>query len=261
MSTEQTTDVSFQLPERGASPCFELVVEAGPDAGARLRIDGAQPDRSLVGQSAANDLVLSDRQVSRRHFAVEVKGSFLRLDDLGSTNGTVVGGVRIVQALLAGGERIVVGQTALTLARVAPDAPAEVPHARAFGRVIGASLAMRRVYPMLEKLAGADATLLLEGETGTGKELVAEALHEQGPRAAGPFVVFDCAAAVDELGPARLLGDARSDAPGVFELAHGGTLVLDEVGELNLELQPLPCAPTGRGAARAKRRRGASRCA
>ncbi|MDF2693379.1 MAG: Response regulator of zinc sigma-54-dependent two-component system [Labilithrix sp.] len=249
MSSELSTDVQFTTGATDASACFQITVVSGPDAGRSIRVDESTPDRALVGQSAAADLPLGDRLVSRRHLAMEVKGHDLRLEDLGSTNGTYVGGLRIVQVLLRGGEQITLGRTTLEITRLAATAQTVVPAARGFGRVLGASLVMRRIYPVLARLAQSDASFLLEGETGTGKELVAETLHEQGARSNGPFVVFDCAGVVEELGAAQLLGDARSDGQprGVFEMAHGGTLVLDEIGELPIALQPLLLRAIERG--------------
>ena len=104
---------------------------------------------------------------------------------------------------------------------------------------------MRRLYPLLERLAISDVPVVIEGETGTGKELVAEALHECGPRAAGPFVVFDCTAVAPTLIESELFGHQRGaftgavgDRKGVFEQAHGGTLLIDEIGDLPMALQP-----------------------
>jgi transcriptional regulator with GAF, ATPase, and Fis domain len=104
---------------------------------------------------------------------------------------------------------------------------------------------MRRLHPLCERLAQSDVPLVIEGETGTGKEVLAEALHEAGPRAAGPFIVFDCTAVPPTLAESELFGHERgaftgavSTRKGVFELAHGGTLLIDEIGELDPELQP-----------------------
>jgi transcriptional regulator with GAF, ATPase, and Fis domain len=112
-----------------------------------------------------------------------------------------------------------------------------------FGRMIGASVAMRRIYPLCEKLARARVPVIIEGETGTGKENLAESLHAVGG-AQGPFVVFDCTTVSPNLVEAELFGHERgaftgaiASRPGVFELANGGTLLLDEIGDLDLPLQ------------------------
>src|SRR5215470_5506920 len=111
--------------------------------------------------------------------------------------------------------------------------------------MIGASTEMRRLYPLCERLAASDVPVILEGETGTGKEVMAESLHEEGPRAAGPFVVFDCTSVPPGLVESELFGHERgaftgavTTRKGVFELAHGGTLLIDEIGDLDLALQP-----------------------
>ncbi len=116
---------------------------------------------------------------------------------------------------------------------------------RASGRaMIGESAAMRAMVARIERIAPRDVTVLVHGETGTGKELVATLLHALGPRATAPLVRFNCAAIPEALADAELFGHVRGaftgaiDArPGLFARAHGGTLVLDEVGELPLAIQ------------------------
>jgi DNA-binding NtrC family response regulator len=114
-----------------------------------------------------------------------------------------------------------------------------------FGRVIGASLEMQRLYPLCQRIAASEIPVLIEGETGTGKEMLAASLHEAGPRAAGPFVVFDCTAVPPSLVESQLFGHERGSFTGadrahrgLFEQANGGTLFIDELGELDLSLQP-----------------------
>ena len=116
--------------------------------------------------------------------------------------------------------------------------------ATSFGRVVGASQAMRKLYPLCKRLAEADVATIIEGETGTGKEVLAESLHEVGPRAGGPFVVFDCTATPPNLVESALFGHERGSFTGatetrrgVFEEADGGTLLIDEIGDLELDLQ------------------------
>lgn len=229
---------------------FEITVVASPSSsGGSLRLDRTAPARVLVGTSTACDLVLVDRLVSRRHLAFDVVATGLRVTDLGSTNGTFVAGLRVLDAVLRGGEHVVVGETTLEITRVTAAAAAEVPLARGFGRLVGSSLAMRRRYPVFERLAASTVPLIVEGETGTGKELLAEMLHERSPRAQGPFVVLDCASAQEDLTYATLFGDVRpaSAQRGVFDRADGGTLLLDEVGELDEEVQVLLLSALERG--------------
>jgi len=223
---------------------FELIVVAGPDQGQRCVLEEGESARVLVGQSPSCGLRLTDPMVSRRHFAVEVIGSTLRLTDLESTNGTFVGGLRVFDAALAGGEAVRAGGTTFAVQASDTAAPTNLPTATSYGNVVGASPAMRRLYPLCERLAASTVPVIIEGETGTGKEVLAEALHEQGPRAAGPFVVFDCTAVPPSLLEATLFGHekgaftgATASREGFFEEAEGGTLLIDEIGELELGLQ------------------------
>ncbi len=231
-------------PTPAATASFVLNAIEGPDQGASFPVDGSQASRVLLGTSPACELRLTDRQVSRRHAAMEVRGGRLRVQDLGSTNGTFVDGVAIGEAFLHGGEILRVGSTAFEIA-FGPPADVRLPVATSFGRVVGASTEMRRLYPLCERLAAATVPVIIEGETGTGKEVLAESLHEQGPRAAGPFVVFDCTAVPPNLVESELFGHERgaftgaiATRKGVFEQADGGTLLIDEIGDLELSLQP-----------------------
>jgi DNA-binding NtrC family response regulator len=224
---------------------FVVDVVEGPDKGTRFAFDSTRPSGVLVGQSAACDVRLTDRQVSRRHVELDVTEKGLRLVDLDSTNGTFVGGVRVAEVYLAGGEIVRLGETALRIVRALSSAKAEASAARAFGGMIGESPEMRRLYPLCERLARSDVPVVIEGETGTGKEVLAEALHQASGRAAGPFVVFDCTAVPPSLLESALFGHERgsftgatAQRRGVFEQAHGGTLFIDEIGELELTLQP-----------------------
>jgi DNA-binding NtrC family response regulator len=222
---------------------FTVSVVSGPDAGASVVLDGARESRALVGTSPACALRLSDREASRRHAAVDVEGNSLRLVDLDSTNGTWIQGVRVRDALLAGGEVVTIGATTLRVDAAATEPPV-VPAAIRFGRFVGGSTEARRLYPLFDRLARSSVPVIIEGETGTGKEVLAEALHEQGPRAAGPFVVFDCTQVTPTLVESELFGHERGAftgavgaRKGVFEQAHGGTLLVDEIGDLRPPLQ------------------------
>jgi DNA-binding NtrC family response regulator len=222
--------------------CARLSVTRGPDAGQEL---GIETPRISVGSAPDCDLVLSDPAVSRRHFElIATEGGYL-LRDLGSTNGTRAGGVRLQRALLDEPTLLTLGSTTL---RLEPrDELLELPlSARGrFGQLLGQSPAMRRVFALLESAAKSDSTVLIEGESGTGKELAARALHDTSPRAAGPFVVVDCGAIPEQLIESELFGHERGafsgadkKRNGAFSQAHGGTVFLDEIGELPLALQP-----------------------
>jgi len=222
-----------------------LVVVEGPDAGKTATLDESMPARILAGTSPICTLVLSDPLVSRRHAAFDFTEHGLKVVDLDSTNGTLVSGLRIESAYLRGGETIELGASKVRLDWTADASENAVPESMRFGRVIGASWEMRRLYPLCEKLARANVPLIIEGETGTGKEVLAEALHEASPRQANPFVVFDCTAIPPTLAESILFGHekgaftgATSARRGVFEQADQGTLFIDEIGDLDPVLQP-----------------------
>jgi DNA-binding NtrC family response regulator len=241
---ELETDVQSSQRSPPPGPLL-LIVERGPDAHKQLRIEESAPAPSLVGSSPVCALRLDDPAVSRRHLALETTDDGWHLRDLGSTNGTRVDGVRIVEAVLHGGERIAIGRTTIRVERDVAAEPVALPSETHFGPVVGRSARMRRLYPLLARLAASTIPVVIEGETGTGKEAVAEAIHQAGPRAAGPFVVFDCTAAASNLLESELFGHERgaftgavASRPGVFQQAHRGTLLIDEIGDLDLTLQP-----------------------
>ncbi len=223
---------------------FVLTVESGASRGATLEINGASPSRLYLGKSDACDLVIVDPEVSRRHCSVEIVGSALRVTDTGSTNGTWVGDVRIRDANIGSGAVLRLGAVLVSVRHRPDGVNPPVPHADRFGRLLGQSRAMRRLYPLARRLAQSSVPVLIEGETGTGKEMLAESLHEEGPLAAKPFIVFDCTTVGASLVESELFGHARGaftgadrDRRGVFEQADGGTLFIDEVGDLALPLQ------------------------
>ncbi|HEX8794878.1 MAG TPA: sigma 54-interacting transcriptional regulator [Polyangiaceae bacterium] len=240
-----TAVAAAQDPAATASPVFRITVVDGPDRGASVSIDATRPAPLLVGHSPACDLRLSDRTASRRHASFDVIDQRVQLTDLGSTNGTTVNGISVNGARLRGGETVRIGQTTLRVELESESAVRPVSRATSFGRAIGASPEMRRLYPLCERLAATMLPVVIEGETGTGKELLAESLHEEGPRAAGPFIVFDCTAVPPNLVESELFGHEKgaftgavATRKGVFELAHGGTLLIDEIGDLEPALQP-----------------------
>jgi two-component system response regulator HydG len=227
------------------TPTFVITVIEGPDKGMAFTLDGSQPSRVLVGQSPACEIRVTDPLVSRRHAAFDVTEHELHLSDLGSTNRTYVGPIAVVDAYLRGGEVVRMGGTALRVDRLEDQKSTPISTATHFGRMVGSSVEMRRIYPLCERIAASDIPVIIEGETGTGKEVLAESLHEGGPRAQGPFMVFDCTAVPPNLVESELFGHERgaftgavTTRKGVFEQADGGTLFIDEIGDLELSLQP-----------------------
>jgi DNA-binding NtrC family response regulator len=222
---------------------FAVRVTTGPDTGKSFTIDANQAGRILVGQSPACAVRLADPTVSRRHAALELAQGALRVADLGSTNGTWVNGLRVYDVALQGGESLQVGNTVLAVtAGSSTEGP--VVEQTSFGAFIGASDEIRRLYPAMTRIASSNIPVIIEGETGTGKEVLAEALHDLGPRASGPFVVFDCTTIASNLMEAALFGHekgaftgAHVANPGLFEQADKGTLFIDEIGDLDVPLQ------------------------
>ncbi|MDB4967387.1 MAG: sigma54 specific transcriptional regulator, Fis family [Myxococcales bacterium] len=217
-----------------------LQILSGPDSGKRFEIEQS----CRIGARPLADVVLGDARVSGLHCEISV-GEALRVRDLGSKNGTFVGPVRILDALLAPGDVVTVGETRMQVTPLSGTKSLPLLDADDFHGIVGHSAPIRALTARLAALAGGDTTVLVQGETGTGKERVAEALHLASKRAPKPQVVVDCGAMPSTMIESELFGHERgaftgavASVAGAFERAHGGTLFLDEVGELPLELQP-----------------------
>jgi DNA-binding NtrC family response regulator len=215
--------------------------------GGTLRVageGGAAATPLTVGRHPSCGLVLDDPLVSAVHAELAATPEGVRLRDRGSSNGTFLGGARVVEALLVDRCRLVFGETAVDFEPGAPQR-IDVPDVRGLGGLVGAAPTMQRVFDRLRRAGPTELTVLLLGETGTGKELAARAIHDVSPRRKGPFVVVDCGAIPPSLAEAHLFGHEAGAFTGAvgkrvspFVEAHGGTLFLDELGELPLELQP-----------------------
>ncbi|MFO0723513.1 MAG: sigma 54-interacting transcriptional regulator [Myxococcota bacterium] len=200
----------------------------------------------VVGSSFDATLRLPDGAVSRRHLELSIDDAgSVRARDLDSTNGSYYEGSRFKVLDLGPGAVVRVGETDLQLLSPEHADPLPPSEATEFGRLIGKSRRMREVFAVLERAAEGDATVLVTGETGTGKEEVASAIHRASARRAGPFVVVDCGSIPGSLIESELFGhvkgaftSAMSDRVGAFEAADGGTIFLDEIGEMPMELQP-----------------------
>jgi DNA-binding NtrC family response regulator len=238
----QGTTIEAPLDRKATeASTFRLVVTEGPQKGASVLVRPDSPGPVSVGSAPGCDLVLGDRLVSRRHASFEAGVRSLRVLDLGSTNGTVVNGLRVADATLEGGEVVRLGESLIRVERTGEDEGKPTPlwPVDAFGRFLGTSSVIRRLYPLLQKVAASNLPVILQGETGTGKELLAESIHELGPRRNQAFVVFDCSAAGKE-SEAILFGEeerGKVKRRGVFDEADRGTLLLDEISELPLALQ------------------------
>jgi DNA-binding NtrC family response regulator len=219
-----------------------LRVVEGPDAGAEHEI-GETP--VVIGTHPSCSLLLHDRTVSSRHAEIGLRPAGYLLRDLGSRNGIVAGGWRVEQIYLAPGMRLALGGSVLEVVDLERSVELALSAEDRLGDLVGGSTAMRRVFALLESCARSEATVLLEGETGTGKEAAAEALHRASAVADGPFVVFDCSAVSPALIESELFGHERgaftgavATHVGALERAAGGTLFMDEIGELPLAQQP-----------------------
>ncbi|MFO0739305.1 MAG: sigma 54-interacting transcriptional regulator [Labilithrix sp.] len=201
-------------------------------------------DPILVGRNPACGLCIPDRHVSAAHAEVVATPNGVRLRDLGSRNGTWVGGVRLVEAFLVESTNIVFGDVEASF-EVGDKQSVALAASQRFHELYGANGAMRLLFTRLAALAPTDLTVLIEGETGTGKELVARSLHDASKRKKKPFVVIDCGSLTPGLAESLLFGHERGAFTGAigarvspFVQANGGTVFLDELGELPLDLQP-----------------------
>ncbi len=237
---DQTTRVPAEV--RGLRILsVELVVLEGPDRGRRMPVHGGA---ARIGTAEGCDLRLTDRTASRVHCEIRVKPRAVAVKDEGSTNGTVCEGIRISSAEVPAGAVLRLGGTAVRIEISDEPAFVDVSDRESFGELVGGSLEMRRLYAMLERIAPTDSTVLVQGETGTGKDVVARSIHAASKRAEGPFVPLDCGAVPESLFESELFGHVRgafsgavADRKGVIEEADGGTLFLDEIGELPLGMQ------------------------
>ncbi len=220
----------------------KLVITKGADAGRSATID--QP-LFVIGTGQSADVRLADPAVSREHVRVSLLPNGVRIRDDGSKNGTWLGGVRIREVLLSSDASIVVGGTTIAITVEADSLELPLSANDRFGDAIGGSAVMRNLFAMLEKVAPTELTVLLEGESGTGKDVLSRAIHAKSARANEPMVVVDCGAIPENLIESELFGHERGAftgadkaRKGVFEEASGGTLFLDEIGELPIEMQP-----------------------
>ena len=221
---------------------FRLEVLGGPDSG---KVCPSAGQRTVIGKHEAADLILTDETVSRFHCEITIAEGRAVIRDLDSSNGTLVNGVDVTQASLQNGAILTLGKTQIRFDLGTDQAMVLLAKRERFGVLVGRSLAMRATFALLERAASSDVTILLEGETGTGKEAAAESIHAESARREQPFVVVDCAAVAPDLLESELFGHERgaftgavAARAGAFEVANGGTIFLDEIGELGADLQP-----------------------
>ncbi|MEM7674710.1 MAG: sigma 54-interacting transcriptional regulator [Myxococcota bacterium] len=236
---------TLQLKTAGLRVVRPLTIDVleGPDQGTRY---GPLTYPIRIGAAQGNEIILNDPSVSRHHCTIEETSEGIVVRDAGSTNGVWIGGHRSLAVLLNQKSRITLGRTVLqlVLGHGTPEPLPEEPSG-AFGRLVGRSRVMRSFLSNLARVAPTKVSVLIEGETGTGKELAARALHEEGPKPDAPFVIVDFGATSPTLIESALFGHEKGAftgadiaRKGAFAEADGGTLFLDEVGELPLDLQP-----------------------
>jgi two-component system response regulator GlrR len=201
---------------------------------------------TVVGSAEGAGIVIpNDRTLSRLHAELDLRDDGLWVRDLGSRNGTVVDGVSVECARVPNGGRVHVGATVLKVQYEETHPNLDLWPKTSFGPLLGESFIMRELFSSLSRISPMTSSVLINGETGTGKELVARAIHEASPRASNPFIIVDCAALPENLLDAELFGHTKgaftgaiSNRAGAIESADGGTVFLDEIGELPMSMQP-----------------------
>ena len=231
---EPTTKRRFQKSK--------LVVVRGVDKGKELLIER---ERVTIGRGVICDMVLTDPLVSGSHCEIVANEKGFLLRDLDSTGGTFIGEFGVREVWLSPGAVVGIGDTEFEFRPTSGTVEIDISGQQRFYELVGRSVRMREVFAVLEKAAASDLIVLIRGETGTGKELVARAIHRASRRAKKPLVVQDCSAIPKHLIESTLFGHEKGSFTGAierhagcFEQADGGTIFLDEIGELHLSQQP-----------------------
>ena len=248
--TESTIPAEHELPRATGLDRADWVslLVAKPDGPKMVLLLEGQP--LIVGRGRAADVDVDSTDISRRHASFTLSDGQVWVEDLGSTNGTLVGGQKITRQVIREADEVVMGSVVAAIhssraAQVDPTAPQPSgPGASADELSMVWGEAMEPIHAMVTRLASLALPVLIYGETGAGKELVARAIHDQGDRKGKPLIFLNCAAIPGNLIESLLFGHeqgaftgAHRRKKGVFEEAHGGTLFLDEIGELAAEAQ------------------------
>ncbi len=247
MRSSRTTSQTLIVDDSGRTQSIllhksKLVALSGPLQGQEFIIG---KDVFTIGSGEHNDLILNDSTISRSHCEIRVVPEGYIIRDMGSTNGTILQDLRVTEAFLSQGTEVELGKTRIVFCPLDETVEYPLSQKESFGNLLGASVPMRRVFHVAETYAATDASIMIEGETGTGKEVLAEGIHRNSHRNDKPFIVVDCASLAQDLIASELFGHtkgaftgATADREGAFEHADGGTVFLDEIGDLSLELQP-----------------------
>ncbi|MBF0105197.1 MAG: sigma 54-interacting transcriptional regulator [Deltaproteobacteria bacterium] len=243
---EYTT--SIIAPEEGRDLIslrkYQLVVHG--NEGNRRKFELGNKKLIKIGKKVDNDIVINDKTVSRYHIEIQfTPDNGYLLKDLNSTNGTSINGMKIKEAYLSQGDLIEFGESKIEFQTYDENVQIEPSSENYFADMVGKSRKMRQIFGVLGRISPTQATVIIEGETGTGKELVAQAIHDNSTRKDKPFITFDCSSVAPNLIESELFGHTKGsftgaikDRIGAFEAANGGTIFLDEIGELNKDLQP-----------------------
>jgi two-component system, NtrC family, response regulator GlrR len=229
------------LEERAFVRCNPTIRWADTAGSHALTLEGT----TVIGSAPRADLVVAHPSVSRIHAELDPRSDGLWVRDLGSRNGTFIEGIRVTGGRVPDGGELRLGGATLVVGYPDERVPVSLWPSERFCALVGTSSVMRALFARLERIAATESTVMITGETGTGKELVAHAIHERSRRAGKPFVVVDCGAIPDELFESELFGHVRgaftgaaTSRTGALETASGGTVFLDEVGELSPAVQP-----------------------
>ncbi|WP_272427009.1 sigma 54-interacting transcriptional regulator [Polyangium jinanense] len=240
MKNERSRDTTVEI---GGGEAALGAVWIRVDDGGNERVWRLGPGEEIVlGSGEGVNVQLVDRTVSARHAALVHRGSVIEVLDLGSRNGMRVAGTRVARAFLSMGSMVELGHAVV---RVDGSALAGETHQGApLSLLVGRSAPMRRLGGAVRRLAPLRLPVMIRGESGTGKDLVARALHEESPRKGKPFVALNAATISRELAESELFGHQRGaftgalrDRRGAFREAHQGTLFLDEIAALPLDVQ------------------------
>jgi transcriptional regulator of acetoin/glycerol metabolism len=263
MDTGTITAASSRRPgTEQAQPAIVLLIDRARPLAGGARHSLANIDQVRIGRGRSRaverimedgrptiQISLPDDRVSTVHARIERRSEGWRLVDCGSTNGCRVNRSEVQATLLADGDVLEIGQTFFRYHAALPTSfgePGDVDAAdlSGFSRAIGTLLPrLARELETLRRIAQSDVSVLLQGQTGTGKEVLARAIHAESGRT-GPFVALNCSALPTTLVESLLFGHTRGafsgatqDAPGLVRAAQGGTLFLDEIGAVPLDLQ------------------------